>query len=206
MRDVRVIRKIDVEEKFRRQILPSSPEKVLSIPLIQRPVPTIPEPSSKMPAPPPLEFTKPIIQPPDDSPLPLGDKKVGVIAQEGTFKRAADIKAVKKLIERQKVSVVAKPGKIIDVAEKFKRQDLPSKAILQTPGYTAYALGEKKKGLVSQLGLLKREEDKEVLKKNVGIKAVASPVAVGEDKPVQNVGVLKMFDQFFNWLNKVIGE
>lgn len=183
--------RIDVEEKFSRQILPSDPETILSIPKIQRPVPCIDKPDT--------ELSKPAIQPPDYSPLPVGDKKVGVIAQVGTFKRAADIVAVKKLIGRERVSIAAKPGNIIDLKEKFKGRAPHLSVFLQPPDYTAYASGEKKKGLISQVGLAKttREADEEVLKKNVKIK---------EDKPVQNVGVLAVFDKFFNWLNKAIGE
>ena len=108
------------------------------------------------------------------------------------------------------------PTKLIDVGEKFKRQNLPNTPTLQAPYYTAYPLGAKKIGLICQDGLAKRKLDAEVLKKHVmtnkpyGGKGTfelvheVKPIPTNKKEAPPNVGVLTAVDKFFDWINRVL--
>lgn len=100
----------------------------------------------------------------------------------------------------------------IDVAKSFERVD--SIPITQPPDYTdfpsgdnrVYALGTSHAGVIPQEGLKKRLADTHVLTAELG--KSQNWVANGNVnvKPVKNVGILSAVDQFFNWLNRMLGE
>lgn len=96
----------------------------------------------------------------------------------------------------------------IDVETEFKSRVLdPS---LKPPDYTDYPGGDVKvsvpvgkfKGIIAQTGTHKRNYDKFQEK----VKGKMKQIPPGQYKPVQNVGILLMFDRFFNWLNKALGS
>ena len=98
--------------------------------------------------------------------------------------------------------------KSINVGTAFRRQDLPSSALLQALDYTAYPQGAKKIGLVCQDGLAKRKVVAEVYKDRILLSPImkdgGSPVAVNSAKPLPNVGILSAVDKFFSWVNGVL--
>ena len=67
-------------------------------------------------------------------------------------------------------------------------------------GYPSKSAAGKKRGLIPQEGLAKREGDK------ISIQArTQNDVPLGKDRPTQNVGILSYADRFFKWLNGAIG-
>ena len=110
------------------------------------------------------------------------------------------------------------PTKLINVGEKFKRQNFPNSPAIQPPDYTAYAFGAKKIGLICQDGLAKRKLDAEVLKKHVlvglnkpyGGKGTfeliheVKPIPTNKKEAPPNVGFLTGVDKFFDWINRVL--
>ena len=93
----------------------------------------------------------------------------------------------------------------IDVAEKFKSQDYP--VSMKDPDYTDHPSGKedtivKVQGVISQTGLHKRLGDGLGEKAKLKLKQVPP----GQDKPVQNVGILSAVDRFFNFINRMLGE
>lgn len=92
----------------------------------------------------------------------------------------------------------------INVEEKFKSQDYPP--IMKDPDYTNYPAGKedvitKVAGVISQRGLHKRNFNKFQEK----VKGKMKQIPPGQDKPVQNYGILAVFDKFFNWINRNLG-
>lgn len=108
-----------------------------------------------------------------------------------------------------KIRIGIPPIRRIDVAEVFKRQDLPVSETYQPTDYTATLVGEARKGLISQEGLYKRAKDIEAVKlvifrHQAGPSKVKTPVGKGESAPVG--GILAMVDKFFNAVNRLLGE
>lgn len=97
---------------------------------------------------------------------------------------------------------------MINVGDKFKRQDLPIAKVNQPADYTAYPVGEKKIGIIPQDGLTKRKYDAVVYKTAIAVsstvKGGTSPVAVDQAKVPSGV-VFSGIEKFFSWLNKMIG-
>ena len=99
----------------------------------------------------------------------------------------------------------------IDVGDRFRRQDFPISAALQPTDYTAYPTGERKIGVISQVGdVEKKKADTKSFKARIAVSSLVkggtSPVAVGQAKALPNMGIISAFDKFFSWLNGVIGE
>lgn len=187
-------RAINVGDTFARQNVPVSPNKIVSIPKVARTIPVKAEPVkiSKVLPPPPEPDRRVFIsigQPPDYTAYPQGEKKIGLISQDGLAKRQADIQVVRNTMlkrgEQRRTVAMKGEGKRLD--------------------YTDYPGGYSRRGLISQEGLTKRNVDMSSQRKSITvIRSKNNPVV--KAKVSSEGGFLYYVDNFFNWLNKVIGE
>jgi len=97
----------------------------------------------------------------------------------------------------------------IDVEDSFKRVDDPP--VKQPPDYTSFPSGDirvyapaLRTGVISQEGLNKRLLDAKVITDEQRQNWVVNGSM--NVKPIKNVGVLSYVDNFFLWLNKVLGS